>query len=101
MSAEQGAHVKMRNVTKETLSFPCGTDNRKFGTRTVMVAGVPEVRDIKRQVERIITVKPGEVCEIEEGYLVERTGAGSKGRGSYLEEAGLKGKLVPVTEARG
>ena len=38
--------------------------------------------------------KQGETVDIEEGYTVPR--GGIMARGSYLDEAGLTGKLVPI-----
>ena len=65
MSAEQGEMVKFRNVTKQPVTFPCGSDRKQFGSVVVHEAGVPVVRPLFRQVERVITVKPGEVVLLE------------------------------------
>lgn len=97
MSAEQGEMVKFRNVTKQPVTFPCGSDRKQFGSVLVHEAGVPVVRPLFRQVERVITVKPGEVVGIEVGYTVPR--GGIKERASYFDECGLRGKLEMVEEA--
>lgn len=94
MSAEAGSLVMYRNVTKGAISFPCGTDRKQAGYVVGTEAGVPMRKPVYKTVERVLTVKAGDVIGIEEGYTLPR--GGIKVRPSYLEEAGLVGKLVPV-----
>lgn len=88
--------MRFRNTSKEVLRFECGDEVKQVGTVEVMDAGIPRRMARRVTVPRTYVVQPGEVVELDEGYALPRYGSGHVGRGSYLDEAKLTGKLVPV-----
>ena len=96
MSAEQGNLVKLRNVIGETLRFGCGTERKRVGEMRGLEGDTEVRRPIFHTAERMHVVPPKGIVELEEGYTLPR--GGIKERPSFLVEAGLAGKLVPVEE---
>lgn len=88
----------MRNVTKATVKFPCGTKEVTTGRFYLDQFGARKPE--RRLVEVINEVGPGETIDLEDGYCLPRRTMSGFERPSFLEEMGLADKLKPV-EAHG
>lgn len=90
-----------RNATKDVIQpFSIGNDEKVTGSYLAMVDG-QQVRLQKKAMVEVFTksLKPGDVVDIPAGLFVKRYGAGSAHRGSYMDDIGMTGKIVPVEGA--
>lgn len=88
--------MKFKNATSGKLTFPYGDESESFPRFQQTEHGQMRSTGM-RMAEKIYNLEPGEEVDLPEAIAVQPYGVGAN-RPSYLESAGLLGKLVPVAK---
>lgn len=89
--------MKFKNASGAPLSFPYGDEDVASPRIVQTEHGRMQTMGMSR-VEKMYRLEAGEVVELPDAIAFKPYGVGSD-RPSYLESAGLVGKLVPVLAA--